>query len=261
MSNPGDSTRGMGGVRHIMGLVQPEHLESSPFPSKQTSIQRLITPSGPAWSPENNALPLSRAQAARISDKELEGAKRNSQPSLRSRLRSRWCVATLIVAMLLIIALIISLVLTVGKKGNGGGAQPLASSRKDTIVTLADGQYQGVSQSDGVTSWLGMRYAAPPVGNLRFAAPQDPPKFSGVTLANQVSCPRDRGVESTCTDKLHSMALDVQASAPRHQAPRIAFLSMCTRQLTQHLIRNFPCTCTFKEAGSRVIPRTKMGLA
>ncbi|KAF4967008.1 hypothetical protein FSARC_5380 [Fusarium sarcochroum] len=42
------------------------------------------------------------------------------------------------------------------------------------VVGLAYGKYKGKDLGNGVTQWLGMRYAAPPVGDLRFMPPQDP---------------------------------------------------------------------------------------
>ncbi|KAJ4265091.1 hypothetical protein NW762_005337 [Fusarium torreyae] len=42
------------------------------------------------------------------------------------------------------------------------------------IVDLAYSKYRGKDLGNGVTQWLGMRYAAPPVGQLRFMPPQDP---------------------------------------------------------------------------------------
>ncbi|KAJ5558161.1 CAZyme family CE10 [Penicillium sp. DV-2018c] len=53
------------------------------------------------------------------------------------------------------------------------------------VVDLGYSSYEGRTLSNGVTQWLGMRYAAPPVGNLRFAAPQDPLFVEGVQQANQ----------------------------------------------------------------------------
>ncbi|RMZ88013.1 hypothetical protein DV736_g4759, partial [Chaetothyriales sp. CBS 134916] len=47
----------------------------------------------------------------------------------------------------------------------------LAVSR---IVSLDYATYRGRSFDNGITSWLGIRYAAAPIGDLRFAAPQDP---------------------------------------------------------------------------------------
>ncbi|KAF8451113.1 Alpha/Beta hydrolase protein [Boletus edulis BED1] len=54
----------------------------------------------------------------------------------------------------------------------------------DPIVDLGYSQYQGaVDTKLDVTNFLGVRYAAAPVGNLRWAAPQAPQTVSGVQLA------------------------------------------------------------------------------
>lgn len=61
-------------------------------------------------------------------------------------------------------------------------------SALDTVVDLQYASYQGYANStNGVTQWLGIRYAAPPVGNLRFAAPEDPLNMSGIQDATKVS--------------------------------------------------------------------------
>ncbi|KAI1758885.1 alpha/beta-hydrolase [Hypoxylon sp. FL1150] len=49
-------------------------------------------------------------------------------------------------------------------------------------VDLSCNKYVGVATSIDVTQWLGMRYAAAPVGNLRFEPPDDPP-CGGITQA------------------------------------------------------------------------------
>lgn len=52
--------------------------------------------------------------------------------------------------------------------------EKLASNR---IVDLGYAKYEGVLDTTkflGVTSWRGIRFAAPPVGKLRFRAPQRP---------------------------------------------------------------------------------------
>ena len=59
-------------------------------------------------------------------------------------------------------------------------------SALDTVVDLDYAKYRGQSPSNGTVEWLGIQYAAPPVGNLRFAAPQDPEKKDGTQSANQV---------------------------------------------------------------------------
>lgn len=52
-------------------------------------------------------------------------------------------------------------------------------------VDLGYTQYEGYKLPSGINQWLGMRYAAPPLGELRFKAPQDPPK-SAKQMAHQV---------------------------------------------------------------------------
>ncbi|KAL8382257.1 hypothetical protein RB595_006173 [Gaeumannomyces hyphopodioides] len=49
----------------------------------------------------------------------------------------------------------------------------------DSLVDLGYTKVQGVAESGGATRWLGVRYAAPPLGALRFAAPIDPKPTNG----------------------------------------------------------------------------------
>uniref|UniRef100_A0A8H7TVS9 Carboxylic ester hydrolase n=1 Tax=Bionectria ochroleuca TaxID=29856 RepID=A0A8H7TVS9_BIOOC len=48
------------------------------------------------------------------------------------------------------------------------------------IVDLSYRQYRGQELQNGLTQWLGIQYAAPPIGDLRFRPPQDPPVVQGV---------------------------------------------------------------------------------
>lgn len=57
---------------------------------------------------------------------------------------------------------------------------------KSSIVDLGYARYQGVSLYNGVDEYLGMRFAKPPVGDLRFRAPEDPEHSSGVQDASAV---------------------------------------------------------------------------
>ncbi|KAJ5081997.1 hypothetical protein N7532_011040 [Penicillium argentinense] len=52
------------------------------------------------------------------------------------------------------------------------------------VVDLGYTSYEGRSLRNGVSQWLGLRFAAPPVGDLRFAAPRDPVAQQGVQKAN-----------------------------------------------------------------------------
>ncbi|KAK8065063.1 hypothetical protein PG997_011810 [Apiospora hydei] len=45
----------------------------------------------------------------------------------------------------------------------------------DSLVDLNYTKVQGAALANGATQWLGVRYAAAPLGDLRFAAPIDPP--------------------------------------------------------------------------------------
>lgn len=55
-----------------------------------------------------------------------------------------------------------------------------------SLVDLGYAQYQGTLLSSGITQYLGMRYASPPLGDLRFRAPQPPQSSNGVQNAQSV---------------------------------------------------------------------------
>lgn len=66
---------------------------------------------------------------------------------------------------------------------------PLRSSRGNTspLVDLGHARYEGTALNTGVNQFLGMRYAAPPLDDLRWREPQDPPRQHGIQKAQQVS--------------------------------------------------------------------------
>lgn len=78
-----------------------------------------------------------------------------------------------------------------GLLGFAGGLEgsPLANHRSDTspLVNLGYAQYEGTTLNSGVNQFLGIRYAAPPLDDLRWRAPQDPHPQDGVQKAQQVS--------------------------------------------------------------------------
>ncbi|KAF2866219.1 Alpha/Beta hydrolase protein [Massariosphaeria phaeospora] len=57
----------------------------------------------------------------------------------------------------------------------------------DTVVDLGHAQYRGQDQGDGVTSWVGMRYArsVSRIDGMRFAPPQDPLPARGIVNATK----------------------------------------------------------------------------
>jgi len=75
-------------------------------------------------------------------------------------------------------------------QGNSSSKHPVVDLGnplgKNPVVDLGYSKYQGNTGKDGVTQWLGIRYAAPPIGDLRFAPPKDPPKHGGIQKAFKV---------------------------------------------------------------------------
>ncbi|PNS19301.1 Secreted lipase [Sphaceloma murrayae] len=54
----------------------------------------------------------------------------------------------------------------------------------DPLVDIGYARYQGFTDGD-VTKWYGVRFAAPPTGNNRFRAPQDPEPIAGIVNATK----------------------------------------------------------------------------
>ena len=69
------------------------------------------------------------------------------------------------------------------------GAQDQQNALKPPHVDLGYAKYQGSRVAAGVDQYLGMRYAQPPLGDLRFRAPQDPLPSDSLQDASTVSKP------------------------------------------------------------------------
>jgi hypothetical protein len=61
--------------------------------------------------------------------------------------------------------------------------------RGPPIIDLGYSQYEGTTMSSGVNQFLGLRYAAPPLGDLRFRAPAPPLSTSRIQAATSVRLP------------------------------------------------------------------------
>ncbi|KQN07984.1 carboxylesterase [Sphingobium sp. Leaf26] len=66
---------------------------------------------------------------------------------------------------------------------SGAGVQARTATA-EPVVTIADGALRGVS-ADGVVAFKGIPFAAPPVGDLRWRAPQSVARWQGVRDAGQ----------------------------------------------------------------------------
>ena len=124
---------------------------------------------------------------------------RDKGPRWRRILASRkfWIVTT-ITMLLLGLVLGLSIGLTVSKtpsllpNNEPGSPQPTGSNQPaqllGPVVDLGYTKYQGDSYPNGISQWLGIRYAQPPLGDLRFAAPQNVTANNTLQMATRV-CP------------------------------------------------------------------------
>jgi para-nitrobenzyl esterase len=69
------------------------------------------------------------------------------------------------------------------------------------VVEIADGSLRGATH-DGVLSWAGIPYAAPPVGDLRWAAPAPPERWEGERDATRFGDACLQGPESALGEAL-----------------------------------------------------------
>ena len=73
-----------------------------------------------------------------------------------------------------------------GDDNNGNEDNKEGNKEISTLVDLGYTKYQGVGLAAGVNQYLGLRFAAPPLGNLRFRAPADPLRNETTQNAFQV---------------------------------------------------------------------------
>src|SRR5215471_14714766 len=85
----------------------------------------------------------------------------------------------------------VSVAATVLVAGAGDAVASPASGGANPVVRIDDGVIRGASTA-GVNFFLGLPYAAPPTGNLRWRPPQPAAAWTGVRPATQFgpSCPQ-----------------------------------------------------------------------
>lgn len=120
----------------------------------------------PFWQGPSTAPDSSAPSSIRL---EFEKEKDASQRIVFQK-RRKTAIVLAVIIILLAFVLGLSLGLTVGRRHNN----PTNSNISLPVVDLGYSRYQGNNFQHGVNQWLGIRYAAAPLGELRFAAPQDP---------------------------------------------------------------------------------------
>ena len=102
------------------------------------------------------------------------------------------------------------------------GMSALASAHAGPVVTVAEGRLAGFTQN-GLNQFRGIRYASPPVGALRWVAPQPPQAWSGVRDATQfgAACPQPQEpFADTLLNSEDCLSLNIYAPAAPSVKPR-----------------------------------------
>jgi hypothetical protein len=122
---------------------------------------------------------------------------------------------------------------------------------KNPIIDLGYTKYQGVTRKTGVTQWLGIRYAAPPLGDLRFAEPKDPLKEPAVQRADKVRPSIQKASAFSLT--LHSVVTNVwlieKGQITLAMMRTVSSWTYMFRPM-QQLVRSCQCSSTCQLAGS-----------
>ena len=126
------------------------------------------------------------------------GTNKDVPPRWRRLLFSKiiWLIAAIMVISLLALILGLSIGLTQAKKNTKppshkspaavNPSSPPPAQLLGEEINLGYTTIQGLSYPGGISQWLGVRYAQPPLGPLRFAAPQNVTSNSTVQMATQV---------------------------------------------------------------------------
>ena len=128
-----------------------------------------------------------------------DGPYKDARPRWRRLLASRVCWIISVIAMLLlglVLGLSIGLtrsnsILPSNEPGSPQPNLPQPGQLLGDVIDLGYTKYQGDTYPGGISQWLGIRYAQPPVGELRFAAPQNITGKGTLEMATQVchKCP------------------------------------------------------------------------
>ncbi|KAF4637552.1 hypothetical protein G7Y89_g521 [Cudoniella acicularis] len=107
-----------------------------------------------------------------------------------------------------------------------GFAHRANSANIDLTVDLGYSNYEGTNGNNGVSHWWGIRYAAAPVGDLRFRAPQEPPVNTTLQSANAhgPNCHVSPSTGLSSTNSEDCLFLDVYAPTENNSTPHPVFV-------------------------------------
>lgn len=97
-----------------------------------------------------------------------------------------------------------------------------ATASKAPVVDLGYSIYEGTTQSNGQNQFLGIRFAAPPLGDLRFRKPQPPLSTTGVQPAKEFG-PICFGVAQGLAEGSSEDCLFLNVWAPADATPESKF--------------------------------------
>ncbi len=149
----------------------------------------------------------------------LDGPYKDPRPRWRRLLASRICWIITVTAMLLL-GLVLGLSIGLTRSSSPPPSNvPGAPQLLGAVVDLGYTKYQGDTYPGGISQWLGIRYAQPPVGDLRFAAPQ-----------------------SITGNGTLQMAIEVRQKRPSLVCC-LANIWVARSQLHRHAFRQWQCSC------------------
>ncbi|KAF4982248.1 hypothetical protein FZEAL_2132 [Fusarium zealandicum] len=146
---------------------------------------------------------LSSDISRHTSDSPVPQATPEQIPKERSK-RKRWIIIISAVALLIVTILALTLGLYFGLQKKHGHDDEIKDNeididsdggedrhRDSILVDLGYSQYQGKTLDSGINEFLGMRFAQPPVGDLRWRAPIEPESTKDIQSAEEYGavCP------------------------------------------------------------------------
>lgn len=151
-----------------------------------------------------------------------------------------------------------AIVLVAGILGDLVFASPLTRSpstplARSAIVDLGYSRYQGVALGNGVDEYLGLRYAKPPLNELRFRGPEDPEQTDGVVDATAVSSQQLTVAPAELTGSSLDPSVLAWVNEPVTLWERTACSSISGVRPMQRQTPTSRCGCSSREVGTQTM--------